>query len=307
MSVAERRREVTKSGSTWSSCRRKRARPRWSTGEREAKLPINPSSQSLQPTASTTGREALWFPDGQRSPAELDILLQACRGRTDRVPLNRSCKNPHVQEKKMLVALHLSVQNLVQQQEGSGTDNLGRFERPPTDSRHTLLKSDPLVQSRGLYWDGFNHASVVAQHEDFQTPAMMGESFGCRTHGTFLSVFSEVCLTAQNSKKKKKVIETIEHDQHWVFNCYLMCLQWLFLPVNPYKSSFMTRWLKKKKCLIAYASNYMLGFVDIHTHIVDWDEWNKATGQKSGGSRGHRSTTGGGGWGGVKGRWQRRP
>lgn len=80
-----------------------------------------------------------------------------------------------------------------------------RFEWPPKDSRHTLLKSEPLVQSRGLHWDGFNHASVVAQHEDSQTRAMTCDSVFAVV-GLFLSVFSEVLFTAK--KKKKTVIET---------------------------------------------------------------------------------------------------
>lgn len=154
-----------------------------------------------------------------------------------------------------------------------------RFEWPPKDGRHTLLKSEPLVQSRGLSWDGFNHASVVARHEDFQTRDMMCESLRCRSHGTFLSVFSEVLFMAQNGKKKK-VIGTIKHDQHWVFNCHLMCLQRLFLIVNPMRAALWPDGFKKKKkkSLMAYTSNYLLGFVDIRTHIVDWDEWNKTTG-----------------------------
>lgn len=39
---------------------------------------------------------------------------------------------------------------------------------------------------------------------------------------------------------------------------------------------------------MAYTSNYLLGFVDIHAHIVDWDEWNKTTGVEAH----RRSTTG---------------
>lgn len=132
-----------------------------------------------------------------------------------------------------------------------------------------FLKSEPLVQPlRGLFWAGFNHASVVAQHEDYQTRAVKCESLRCRTRGTFLSVFSEVLFTAQN-KQKKKVIETIKHDQHCVVSCHSMCLQKLFLIVILMKVASDGL---KEKCIIAQASNCSLGFVDIHTL---WTEMNE--------------------------------
>lgn len=80
-----------------------------------------------------------------------------------------------------------------------------------SDRRPPFWKSEPLVQPlRGLYWDGFDHASVVAQHEDDQTRAMKCDSLRRRTRGTFLSVFSDVLFTAQ---KQAKVVETIKQEQ----------------------------------------------------------------------------------------------